>query len=216
MSTFFGPRAFWQPIGTQTTNLITKSQDLSNAAWSDKTRITVTANAAVAPDGTVTASKISADTNNSTHLIGHQISSGLTALGTRSISIYAKPGTLEQTQFELTWYEGNFVGAYYRWFFDADRGEVYWAAPGTTDIVCRGSHVEQIGNGWMRCCATITDFSNGGSGSTSAWFYLTMVNSPNQGQGLGESYTGNNSYGMYFWGAQVENSSYVSPYVPNL
>ncbi|WP_156920677.1 phage head spike fiber domain-containing protein [Fundidesulfovibrio putealis] len=48
-------------IEEQRTNLLYPSEDFSNAAWT-KTRATITANAAVAPDGTMTADKLVEDT----------------------------------------------------------------------------------------------------------------------------------------------------------
>lgn len=73
------------------TNLLTYSQDFSNAAWA-KTATTITANATVAPDGTTTADLLTVAVTNAEH---HVSQGSLSVVnGTAyTVSVFAKAGT---------------------------------------------------------------------------------------------------------------------------
>jgi hypothetical protein len=55
-------------IEEQRTNLLTYSENFDNAAWG-KQSVTVNANAAIAPDGTLTADKLIESTTNAVHYV---------------------------------------------------------------------------------------------------------------------------------------------------
>ena len=81
------------------TNLCLQSQTFDNASWT-ATRAAVTANAATAPDGTLTAYKLYEDASAaSTHLLLSTVNITVSSSTVYTTSIYAKSG--ERTWFQL-------------------------------------------------------------------------------------------------------------------
>ena len=74
-------------IEEQRTNLLLRSEEFDNASWV-KAAATVTANAAVSPDGTMDADKLIATVANSQHRVDFATTS---AAATHAFSVYAKP-----------------------------------------------------------------------------------------------------------------------------
>ncbi len=102
----YGPRFDFDPVTLaargllveeQRTNLLTYSEQFDNAAWV-KSGTTVTANAAAAPNGTVTADLVTANTSSS---FGFLYSNNI-ASGVFTTSVYAKQGTQRYIQFLST------------------------------------------------------------------------------------------------------------------
>jgi hypothetical protein len=119
----------------QRTNLVTFSEQFDNASYS-KTEMTVTANAAISPDGTQNADKLIPSTNAS----NHYLTKSMTFSGAGALSVYAKADGYNYLI--LLNSSGNVS-------FNLSNGTA------TTD----GSIVS-VGNGWYRCTATKT-FANG-------------------------------------------------------
>jgi hypothetical protein len=170
-------------------NLLQRSQEFDNAYWS-KSRITVTANATTAPDGTSTAEATSQTSG--------QTSAGFagTTVSVQNLiytqSVFAKANTknfvvlaenLEDSSVRLTW-------------FDLSNGTI-----GTTNANHTASIVS-IGDGWYRCSITYTIVS---AFAGSANFYHADTNG---------STTVTDSGGIYLWGAQLEQRSSVTAYTP--
>jgi hypothetical protein len=110
-------------------NLVTYSQDFSNAAWT-KVNATITANSTTAPDGTLTANKFESNGAGVP-----QLSQSIS--GTNTISIYAKAGNISNFRMWI----GSEVA------FDLSNGTVI---SGTATI-------EDAGNGWYRCIISSTN-----------------------------------------------------------
>ena len=62
------------------------------------------------------------------------------------------------------------------------------------------SAIEDYGNGWYRCVINVT---------ATGWVGLYALNDSSQ-----NSYLGNVSKGVYLWGAQLEQQSYATSYIP--
>lgn len=173
------------------TNLLTYSEQFDNAAWT-KTRASVTANAAVAPDGTMTADKLVEDTTASnTHFVGQAFTavSGTTYCSSWFLKVVERSrvtlllpseqfGTTQSVQFNLT----------------SKTGTIASGAPLYGVVDC--------GNGWVRIWisaqATVSATSNG-------YCYLT------DGSG-NATYTGDGTSGLYIWGAMLNVGSEPGPY----
>ena len=157
---------------------------MENAIWS-KSRGSVTANATAAPDGTTTADLWTEDTSNGTHDIrqGTTTSSG----NFYTFSIYAKANGRSV----LDVYVGG-----------ANKSANFNI---TTGLVTGGSapikKIEDVGGDWYRvsvgCLAASTT-------TTAIW----VLNN-----GSTQSYTGDGTSGMYFWGAQAEQSLVARDYI---
>lgn len=165
-------------------NLLLWSQEFDNAAWS-KINATVTTNTQVAPDGTTTADTLTDNNTSGVHRIERSATS---VTGTWVFSVFAKAGT-------ATWLHlrNNTLGVGV--WFDVANGVL-----GTQNSGYVGS-IASVGNGWYRC---------------------SVVSSASIGSALGISIAdadGNASYvgtgsTLHIWGAQLEQRSAVTAYIP--
>jgi hypothetical protein len=126
-------------VEPSSTNLLTYSQDFTNAVWS-KSNSTVTPLANIAPDGTQTASTLVCTTVSTGFLRQNFTSIPLT---TYTYSIEAKAGVSNFIQIREDNYFGSTVD------FNLSTGTFVQAG------VFTGS-MTPLGNGWYRCTATLT------------------------------------------------------------
>jgi hypothetical protein len=170
----------------QSTNLITYSEDFTNAGWT-KYNATITGNDTTSPDGTQNADKFVDSTNNDIHALYL----GITISSDTTISIYVK--SAEYTRFAIS----NL----------SDGGDVLFnlstVAVISTSANFKNAKIESVGNGWYRISAT----TNGTSGGKAMGYQL--VNDSGA-----VSFAGTGSKGVYVWGAQYEASSYPTSYIP--
>jgi hypothetical protein len=173
-------------VEEQRSNLVTYSEDLSNAAWTFKTNMSVGANYAVAPDGTLSADQIIENTSAGEH--GLQAPNVSYTSGTSyTFSCYAKAAgrTILRVLFPSFAYTQDKLG-----YFDLSSGTV--TSTSGTGIT---TSITAVGNGWYRlsmsAAATVT--------ITTTAAQLRLVSS-----GTTVSYTGDGYSGLYIWGAQLE------------
>jgi hypothetical protein len=173
-------------IEQSSTNLLTYSQDFSNAVWT-KTNTTVTTGANIAPDGTQTANKLVESTSTS----GHNVSALITVISATSYtsSIYAKAS---ERGYILMFDNNLSVGKYFNLISGTILGN-YGAGPTSATIT-------SVGNGWYRCTITITTTSTN----------LTGVNVYISTDGSSISYTGNGYSGVYIWQSQFEALAFAT------
>jgi len=168
-------------------NLFKYSQDFDNAAWS-KDIATITPNAVVAPDGTLTADKLVENNTTGNHQARQNV---VVEVGkTYTMSAYAKKG---ERRFAVI--SATLRGDWPATWFDLEAGVLGQVAASMT------ARIEDMGDGWYRISATMT------ATVTSATVYF----------GIGDanfnwSYLGNNISGIYLWGAQFELGTSPSVY----
>ena len=170
-------------------NLLTYSEDWSNAAWV-KSGSTINANAATAPDGTTTADEFVETADSSAHQLGHAASVGARVY---TYSCYVKKRATRHWV-RLMVYDGGatFTAAY----FDLDTG-----LTGTVDSPATAS-MESVGDGWYRCTMVL----NGTFGNV----YIHGATA----DGGADTYAGSTSEGFYLWGAQLNYGSTATAYLP--
>jgi hypothetical protein len=152
------PRLLLEP---QRTNLVTFSEQIDNAAYI-KGQCSITANAATAPDGTLSADKIVEDTSNNPHVVYR----GPTGAGA-TFSFFAKAA------------ERNWVGVL------SNNGNISFfnLANGTLGTIAATSTatITPYGNGWYRCTLFNTHATFGMS------IYLATANGTESYTGNGTS-----------------------------
>ena len=169
----------------QLTNLVRYSEDFSDPAWNTISCI-ISADAIEAPNKATTADAIVGDINETQHGIQQTIT--LTD-ATYSFSTFAKSGTQSQLFLQITDLE---VDGY----FDLDAGTI-----GTTGAEAT-AYIENWGDGWHRCVLVFT----GKTTQVEARIFACESD-------LDGYFAGDTSNNIYVWGAQVEQSDYMTSYI---
>ena len=189
----YGTNGFYLPFSdsssTTTRNLLTYSEDFANGSWTNY-QSTEASNVAVAPNGTTTADKLIPDAG----ALGGQFYRNYSAVDntTYTFSVYAKAA--EYAQLRLFIQKKATSATYDFADYDLTSATVTatYGSPTSTSIVA-------VGNGWHR----VSISSNAGTGGTAT----PSVNI----QHLGSA--GNGSNGILLWGAQLEDSGTLGPYL---
>lgn len=178
----------------QRTNLLLRSQELDNAAWT-ATNLTVTANSAVAPDGTTTA-----DTLAATGADGN-LAQAVTITAGRGIaySIFAKANASSFLRLRLT----DGTNAVDCWF-NLAAGTAASNTTGAGTNLFSQKTIEAMGNGWYRCALEVTT-------ATATTFTASA------GPAAADSTAPASSDSIFAWGAQLEAEAAASnptSYIP--
>ena len=178
------------------TNIVFYSEQLDNSVWNKLTNTTVTANQTLSPDGSQNADEFSA-TSTSTSLMAVQDSFSVSSSVDYVISFFAKKGSVRYVQlFNGT---GQVTGNP-RTNFDLQDGNIAIQDSGHT------SSIEDFGNGWYRCTTKVTTLS------TTLQMYINGVSTSTASRSATSSWTSGNNF--YVWGAQLEQGSYATSYIP--
>ena len=174
----------------ESTNLIPYSEDFSNSGWA-KDNTSVQSNAAISPNGTLNADKITPTASGVSFydVMLLELIGGLTS-SVKTNSFFVKSNG--QRFVYLVPANGNSDAVY----FDLENGIV------GTEIAASKGKIKSYGNGWYR----ISIFNP----ATPNYFYAGIGfcdadNSPVYTQ---------TSNSIYAWGAQVEQQSYPTSYIP--
>jgi hypothetical protein len=159
-------------------------------AWWTAGSVTVTANAAVAPDGTTTAALVTGIGGVNAYEY-QSIATPLPAIA-HTYSIYVKKGTAGFAFLRLQ------DAALTKAWFNLTIGMV-----GTVESPITAAGIENVGNGWFRIWATKV-FTAG-----SALFVFALTDADNN-DNLTAGATG------YFWGAQAEAGTFPTSFIPTV
>ena len=179
-------------VEEQRTNLLTRSEEFGTT-WS-ALNSSIFANTTVAPDGTLTADKIIENSITNVHGVSRGFASESLANGTvYTFSVYAKAA-----ERGFVWMQA--LNSFAKSYFNLSTGVVSASGAGHT------STITPVGNGWYRCAITFTSDQTNNS-------YRAIGMAQVSGT---ESYTGDNTSGLFLWGAQLEAGAFATSYIPTL
>ena len=186
-------------IEQSSTNLLTYSQDFSNAVWT-KTHATVTTTADIAPDGTQTFNLLQETTATGLHAISETYTKAASAITyTQSVYFKAKERTYSYIQVS----DGSGNGAIV--YFNLSTGVISTAVAGVgTAFTGLSATISLVGNNVYKCTLTST--------SNTATSFVAQFGSSTDGST--NSYTGNGYSGIYIWGSQLEALAFPTSYIP--
>ena len=168
----------------QSFNLIDRSEEFTDASWSEGGTGTRTPNTTVAPDGTTTADTLDDTTGGAVYTVNNAATvANDTAVHT--VSIFMKEGTAVKPALQIRYSGGTPIE------FNAD---LVWA----THTVANGS-VEFVGNGWYRVQIS---FANNASGNTTLSLKVFAADRSTAATGT-----------VIVWGAQMEELPFASSYI---
>jgi hypothetical protein len=205
---------FVKPDGTLSThanqgalgnNLLSFPQDFDNAVW-QKLQISLDSKVAIAPNETVSASKIYEDTANQQHRLAFNFT--IVASTRYTLSFYIKDINRQFVTAVITGNISNYVSA----TFDLTNETVTQSSALGTGYAHVSSSVFHAVDGWYRIVLT----GDVGTNVSSATFLLGLATNGTPSlttRGL-EQYTGDGESGIFIWGAQLELGSTATEYFP--
>lgn len=191
----YAPRVPMMLIEPAASNLVVNSEDFSQ----DVTLSNCTVQSGfTAPDASSNAYKLIEDNTNSLKLFRANNNTNTTASTSYSSSIFVKAG--ERTKVRIYGYHLT------NQFFAVDYDLISNSALGTVTFNTQvdGHSIEDCGNGWKRITVT------GQKASTYSW---DVGVSPLDDSG-NVTYQGDGTSGVYIWGAQLEEGTVATSYIP--
>jgi hypothetical protein len=178
-------------------NLLLRSEEFNVSPW-EAVNATVTANvtATIAPDGTTTADKLVDDTQNLTHSVRYTPTIADNTVYT--LSVFAKAA--ERTNVVVTLVTKTSgvraIGV------NLTNGAIF-TPTGISGLPLAGYGVTPVGNGWYRIWVA-NDVGSGVNGQNVRIF---------TSDGVGITYTGDGTSGIFIWGAQLELGAFPTSYI---
>ena len=179
----------------QRTNLLPYSENFNNAYWT-KSGVSVV-DGFLSPKGDLSAYKLIESNTNAKHQVFR--ANAFASSTEYTYSFFAKKG------------ERNFVSYIFSGvtntssvYFDLENG-VIGSTNAVPSMTLINQSIEPYGNDWFRCSLTFTQAVN------------TSVSIAVSDQDYGASeptYQGDGTSGVYIWGAQLEQGSYATSYIP--
>jgi hypothetical protein len=176
------------------TNVLSFSEQFENSYWT-KSSVTITEDAATSPDGTSNADLMLEEATLAAHqLVRSETINSETANFTASI--FVKPAGRNKGSLTI-----NSSNNYFTTDFDLSQTTTSVSSSGTGAAV--SSKIVSLINGWYRVIVT---GKTGQNGETS---FILRLNDDT----VNLSYLGDNTKGMYVWGAQLEEGSFATSYI---
>ncbi len=176
-------------LESQSTNLITYSEDFSDASWL-KDDVIISSDLTISPSGKSNSSIVVVNTAASRH----NFKVAKAGVNTATLSIFAKAKELSYIQIASANNVNQFAN------FDLSNGTI-----GSVGSSFSDAKIENYGNGWYRCSVVSNNQYSQAifslvTSSTSPWLEVWT--------------SANNTDGLYFWGAQLEQLSHATSYIP--
>ena len=184
----------------QRQNLLFPSGDISTLMTASA--VVFTANAANAPDGTTTMTRIAEQAVSAPH---YAVKSGLTITANNFCTFSSFVRAQENTFVQL-FFDDNTNGCFVT--FDLSAGTISQAIAARGTGTATGATITSLGSGMYR--VTITGKADPAATGVRCGYVMCTTGTP----GFAPSYAGNASNGLLAWGAQLEQSIFASSYWP--
>jgi hypothetical protein len=182
-----------RPVLSARVNLLTYSEDFSNAAWvAVATAGQITVNATTAPDGTLTADKLYEAAAGDGSVSHRRAINDSSVSSRKTFAAYAKKAERKRIYLFVN---GPDNGGW----FDLDLG----TCGAATDYPGGAVSITSVGNGWYRC--TLVP----GAASGGAVVQLVVIG---DAATTFDTRVGDGTSGIYIWGAQLETGSTATRY----
>ena len=166
------------------TNLVTYSEDFSNAYWS-KFRLSVLSNSILSPKSDLTASSLIEDSTLNTHVLRFTYTPNVNSY---TFSVFVKSLSGNRRIVLNSGFATDFA------LFDLSSGTII------SEANIDDASIKSYNNGWCKISVTKANIS----GSS---FDLRLDN------GTSVTYQGDGTSGVYIWGAQLEEASQATSYI---
>ena len=176
------------------TNLITQSEAFDNSYWTKSGASVVGGFASPSADSPLGAFKLVEDTSTGEHFI--QAIGITTIVDKYSFTLFAKAGESSKLRVQGANYFSNVTGA----DFDLIAKTATNLSKGVN------ASIVEMSDGWFKCTFTSSDNAFAGPSAHYRVYLLDDLGST--------SYTGDGTSGVYIYGAQVEQGSYPTSYIP--
>jgi len=176
-------------------NIVIYSEAFDNSYWNKSSSSVLGGFASPSSDSPLSAFKIVEDTSTTLHEMWAGVT-GAVAGSDFAYSVFAKKG--ERDKF----YVGDGSAGSTESYFDLTNGTVLYSGANTN-----GSFIEDYGNGWYKC-TSVYDRNN----TTRPMTIGLLENSYTTGTRT--HYTGDGTSGIYIYGAECEQGSYATSYIP--
>ena len=177
----------------QRTNLIEYSEAFDNAYWTKTGSSVVSGFASPSADSPLGAFKLVEDSSSGLHRVK---ADGISVSANRyNVSVFVKPNGRNEIRVSLANYFSSGTDAY----FNLDTKVIIYGTRAENGLI------ETFANGWFRCSFSST---SGEAAGPNAFVYIdTALSNSN-------SYQGDGTSGVYIYGAQLEQGSYATSYIP--
>lgn len=177
------------------TNAFTWSEDFTT--WGKPVGTKIIPNAIIAPDGTLTASKLVEDSILGVHYVFK--TNSVTSGTTYTVSGYAKAAERKEVNLNFSTFNGAFASNSYA-YFNLISGTFRLIG---SSIINYGS--EKLPNGWYRVWITATAI---------ATVAIPIISPFGVSNGTTTFYVGDGTSGIYIWGGQLEVGTFPTSYIP--